>query len=202
MYVWDAASGKLLREISDAPETVVQYVATKAAFSLSFSPDGKLLAGGFLENVCLWDLPSSTKRIRSCFKAARSTEPVRTLQFSADSHWLVSGSSDGEIHIWDVGTRRMAYRLPDQPQVEDVAFRPDGHLLAIAGRGLTLWDAATQKLTLVTPLERWPGSADPNDATWEKVVTSVAWSPDGRNLALGFWDAANTLKVLQISHEK
>jgi WD40 repeat protein len=79
--------------------------------------------------------------------------------------------------------------------VEAVAFRPDGHLLAIAGRGLALWDDSTKKLTFVT-------SSNDTSGLWEKVVTSVAWSPDGQKLALGFWDAANTLRVLQVAHDK
>jgi WD40 repeat protein len=60
---------------------------------------------------------------------------------------------------------------------------------------LALWDDSTKKLTFVT-------SSNDTSGLWEKVVTSVAWSPDGQKLALGFWDAANTLRVLQVAHDK
>jgi WD40 repeat protein len=66
----------------------------------------------------------------------------------------------------------------------NLAFSPDGRLLAANGKSLRIFDVSTGQL--VRKLSR--------HTTW---TTSVAFSPDGRILAAG--DVDKTIKLLDVS---
>jgi len=70
-------------------------------FALAMSPDGKLFASGTYYNgaVQIWD-----SRLHYPVGDAGSHECVTSLCFSPDSRWLVSGSFDKTLRMWDCGT--------------------------------------------------------------------------------------------------
>jgi len=62
---------------------------------LEFSPDGKLLAVGGLDNTLrLWDLATGEARAMQKPKAS-----VFSLAFTPDGQWLVTGWGDGTLHF-------------------------------------------------------------------------------------------------------
>lgn len=68
-------------------------------YSLSFSPDGKLLAtGGEDRRIRVWDLASSNilKELKG------HSDTVYSLAWSKDSALLASGGLDGTVRLWDV----------------------------------------------------------------------------------------------------
>ncbi|MGH2359717.1 MAG: WD40 repeat domain-containing protein [bacterium] len=84
-------------------------------------------------------------------KIAPSRYGTTRLVFSADGRRLVW--SNGGVAVWDVATRRELWRfVPPSTwnlpywvwkNIYDVAFSPDGTVLATAGpRGVYLWDVA------------------------------------------------------------
>lgn len=108
-----------------------------------------------------------------------NSRPVRSLAFTSDSQFLVSGGVDKTIKIWNVETRSLVRTLSPSPaqEVGTVALSSDGQTLAsgcIDGT-VRLWHWKTGKL-----LYTLTGHSN--------IVTSVAFSPDGQTLASGSGD--------------
>jgi WD40 repeat protein len=89
-------------------------------------------------------------------------------------------------NLWDAGTGEAirSFKAPDQGG-RDLAFAPNG-LTAVSGN-LRLWDVATGDL--LRALEN-RGEGHGN------VVSSVAFTPDGRTILTGSWDG--TVKLWDV----
>jgi serine/threonine-protein kinase len=99
-----------------------------AVQSVSFSPDGKLLAsGGTDKTVKIWDVATG-KIIRSMRGHAKG---VTTVFFSPDGKYVMSGSKDKTVKVWNVDTgERMQSTAGITCSGSPTAFSPDGTLLA------------------------------------------------------------------------
>jgi WD40 repeat protein len=96
VQVWDATTGKKLRELHRTEGDQDRVIA------LAVSPDGKTLAtGGDDKIVRLWEVASGQERRR--FVGHRNF--VSTLAFSADGRLLASGSWDTTVLVWDLTGR-------------------------------------------------------------------------------------------------
>ena len=151
--------------------------------SLSFSPDGALLASGYSDGtVTLWDV-ATQERI-----ATLQGYAGREVSFSPDGTTLASSGSLGTIILWDVRTQERITTLKGPRHwVSSLSFSPDGALLA-SGAGtvdgtIILWDVATRERIATLQGHR-------------SEVHSVSFSPDGTLLASGsdytvkLWDVA------------
>jgi WD40 repeat protein len=85
--------------------------------------------------------------------------------------------------MWDVATRERLgvgpLAVPDH-SVDDVAYRPDGRLIAAGVTGsrngaVVLWDAATREPWVAAPIPVAAGS-----------VNGIKFSPDGRSIAASY----------------
>lgn len=144
-----------------------------------FSPDGCRLAFGCESGIRVWEWTSGWQRELRWSGPANLTS---ALAFSPDGKDLVSGGQDGAVRYWDPADRKPlpAYRvLPVPVWSPAFAFGPDGKTFVALNRTNrsappSIWDTATlrevQKLSFVGT-----------------NYSAVAWSPDGRTLALGDW---------------
>ena len=75
---------------------------------LTFSPDGKTVAFSGLGEILLWNTETGDEQAIPFADLANlgilNIPTVLALAFSPDSKWLVSGTSKGEIQMWDVAT--------------------------------------------------------------------------------------------------
>ena len=162
--------------------------------ALAYRPDGKLLAAGGHGEVTLIEVPSGD----ITGKLEKQTGRVTALSFSRDGRRLAvaSGSpaaqGDVRLYAWPADGLAAAPEqawLAHRDTIYDLAFSPDGRLLATCGydRLIKLWDVPTGKE--VRTLK------DHSDA-----VYGLAFSPNGKLLASAAADRA--VKVWDVSSGK
>jgi WD40 repeat protein/serine/threonine protein kinase len=155
------------------------------SYSVDFSPDGRELAIG-LQNASIYltDVVTRSARI------LHADDQISVVAFSPEGD-LVSGDVSGGIDLWEL-ERGTPTRLGETGvQIRDIAFSPDGALLAAAennGR-VSLWD--TRRRVARAVLHMPTGKA-----------MAVAFSPKGPLLAVSclrsliLWDI-ETLEPLR-----
>ena len=140
-------------------------------WSLAFSPDGKMLASGSLdETVQLWNTERRSKR--GTLKGHKSW--VTAVAFSPDGKIVASGDVNKVIKLWNVNTRRERATLTGHTNgISAVTFSPDSKTLASGSYDGTIrfWNAKT-------------GQEMSTFATgYVKSVKAVVFSENGTTLA-------------------
>lgn len=99
-----------------------------------------------LENSINWQKVSLDRTLGDL--SSGHSEPVRCMAISPDGQFLVSGSDDKTIKIWDINEEEEIYTLTGHSaSVISVAFSPDGETLASASANQTirLWNFNTRQ---------------------------------------------------------
>jgi hypothetical protein len=168
------------------------------ATAVAISADGRLVATGTEDGVlCLRRRADSA--LLQCVAAHEA--PIAALDFADFGNFgpgrLASAAWDGTVIVWDVPSLAIAARQRFAGSVNDIAFRPDGAVLALAR-------SARPPVRTPAPQPREPRSAARAAALvslWDvrgrtlrhlsghgDVVTAVAWTADGRGLVSASWD--------------
>ena len=97
----------------------------EGATALAIHPAGQILATTTLDqSICLWDL-----QLKQLLQELIGHDgSVTCLAFSPDGDWLVSGSDDHTLRIWDAkGREQMALEV--ESQITSLTFSADGQYL-------------------------------------------------------------------------
>jgi WD40 repeat protein len=183
LQLYDAATGELLAEFyAGATPPCCEMVSVT---DLVFSPDGTMLAAANGDGVArVWDVATR--------KELAALDPdsgwLGSIAFSPDGSLLATGGAwsdcdygevcspdEGEVRLWEVATgEQLALVEGPEGGVRDVAFNPDGTLIAFVGGledgSVSLWDTETGETLAV--LE-------------SPYVSCVAFSTDGTLLVTG-----------------
>ena len=168
---WDWKSGEVLGAVRGHGDRIR---------SLAFSIDGSAVitgSGGGDPAAKVWSLP--TLQLLNTFTVADDVEAIDVHPLSGE---VATASRNGVIRFWDAQTGEVLREFSTAVYILDLAFSPDGKLLATATGGqdrnepLILWDADTHLRTATF-------SEGETDDSW-----CVAFSPDGSTLATGAHD--------------
>jgi eukaryotic-like serine/threonine-protein kinase len=177
--IWDALSGS---------NSMILPGHSNWVMSVAWSPDGKRIASASHDKtVRVWDAATG----QEVFLPLKHTNWVQSVVWSHDSKYISSatgktesdGGGDHLVHIWDATTGHIRYTYQGhKDEVAAVSWSPDGKRIASAGGNATyptssdgdtdvhVWDAFTGNNVL-----QYPGH--------NKIVWSVAWSPEGSRMA-------------------
>jgi WD40 repeat protein len=208
-YLWDVAAGHV-RAGFEHPEEVT---------ALAWSPDSRSLAtAGDLGDLRVWDSVAATAR----FRVATPDSPMCLVAWSPDGESLATGGDGAAaVRIWDAGTGEPRSVLTGRRGfVGPGSWSPMGPLLATTGnRRVWIWDVPAGRLRaelltgtlwalcwspdgrrLATVDDDTIGIWEVDAATESAILTSrdsgmrcVAWSADGRHLAVGGCDQTVTI---------
>ncbi len=178
--IWDRATGKELLRF-DGHSDDVHFVA--------FTPDGKYIisSSGWhthgrpgAQDPCTLKWEAATGKFVGRMPANRWNLPMAALALSPDGTTLAACLTP-ELYISDVTNGRLLRTFAAEDGiVMKMSFSPDGHHLAMIadGHGVSLIDVGTGKqIWLNNVLRKDPFRVEP-------TVYGVAFSPDGRRLAV------------------
>jgi serine/threonine protein kinase len=143
------------------------------AVTLTFSPDGSLLAASHSQSISIWD-GRSGKKIKTIENAFPGW--VHCVAFTPDGRTLAAcGSESSAVKFWKVSDWSLLHTMKtERAKAPWLSFSPDGNLLATAsGQAfIDVWHG--KKLTKLFSTQ---------DGNPETGITFVEFSPDGKTIA-------------------
>ncbi len=166
--------------------------------SVAFSPDGKrILSSSRDGTIRIWDAATG-QPIGRPFNGHEAN--VNSVAFSPDGQRIVSGSNDKTVRIWNVATvGAIGKPIKDEDTVTSVAFSPDGQRIVNGSNDKTvrIWNAVTGE-AIGKPFKIGQPSKIGKFSKYNNVlVTSVAFSPDGKRILSG--SKGGTVRIWDIS---
>ncbi len=162
---------------------------------VTFSPDGSKVVVVSSGKIRVWDVASGAEVL--AFQQPSDSLYLFSISYSPDGKWLAASSGgNGKVYFWSAETGELAFSLEqgNEHDVHDLAFTPDGQLLATGGSDhyARIWNVADREVLQKMPIIG---------------MYSLAISPDGALLATAgpdravkLWDVASGKMLNSLPH--
>ena len=160
-------------QIDRREEKAILGAVDNEGTSIAWSSDGKWVAGGGnTGNIKVWDSDGAQIGVLDELE-----EPVNELTWSSDGQTLATPNGNSLL-FWNPETGEVSSKGPFANLVKDVAWSPEGGMLAVVfDYGFVeLWE-----LDGDGPVAVLNGSTE--------RISEIAWSPDGATLAVAAFDS-------------
>ena len=137
--LWDVATGEQKHTLTGHTDSIL---------SISFSPDGSMLASSANEKtIRMWDIATGEQRQTFVLQdLPNQFDAVGDVAFSSDGRILACSMWKGPIYLWNAFTgERKKILIGHTKQVVHLSFNSDSHTLASESEDGTVlvWDIAS-----------------------------------------------------------
>jgi WD40 repeat protein len=162
---------------------------------VAFSPDERLLAASTKDgHVLLWDIDRTSPTFKHLLKSRVAEEMIRGgrswLAFHPRAQILATVPKNGQIELLNTNPDSAKFgelldRFPSDKLFSHLAFSPDGQSLAAAEwnyyyGGVHIWEVDIDNLRLGQKIATFRPET--------KFIGTMAFNPDGKQLAIGLFD--------------
>ena len=193
--IWDREAGDIIAELRGHEAGIT---------TLDFGSRGTLVSADRDGTLIIWDLERGEPKF-----VYSTSQQAAAVTMSDDGDFVLLGSEDGSARIYTMSEDKHAFEVRRFGEVESLVFgarfSPDGDQILVGGGPVfTVQELPDATESFVIQLDAETGEAIQHLEGHAATVTSITYSPDGKNAAttsgdnsLILWDVASG-EILQM----
>ena len=177
--------------------------------AIGFTLSGSMLTSKFVTSLHdfyygklqIWDEDTRHSKDISIYR--KDMGSITSLVFSPDGHTLATGSTNGQICLWDAQTAELRNTFIEHTKtISSLVFSPDGHTLATRNKDGTvqLWNVDTGELLTTFKEQIWELVFNPDSSALAVSLGEISFEhPDTQSIGLWNLHAGNYLSIFVTS---